>query len=99
MATTILRPDAKGRIGLDSLTKVIRERFGGRPISGYSAEITAEGAILLRPRVEVEAEDAVTLVLTGRDRDALLDALAKPAKPVARLQAAARRHRKNVSSR
>jgi hypothetical protein len=98
MAATILRPDAKGRIGLESLTKVVRERFGGRMISGYSAEVTAEGAILLRPRVEVEAEQAATLVLTGRDRDALLDALAKPAKPAARLRAAAKRHRKNISS-
>ena len=94
---TVLRPDAKGRIGLESLTRLIRERFGGKTISGYSAEITDEGAILLRPRVEVDAEQAATLVLSTRDRDALLDAIAKPPRPGARLRAAARRHRRNVS--
>src|SRR5688572_25722772 len=96
MPATILRPDAKGRVGLESLTRLLRERYGGKPISGYSAEISADGTIVLRPRVEVDAEDAATLILTERDRDAFLDALAKPSKPGARLRAAAKRHGRNI---
>jgi len=97
MPVTVLRPDAKGRVGLDSLTRLLRQRYGGQPISGYAAEITADGTIVLRPRVEVDAEQAATLVLTTRDRDVFLDALAKPARPAAPLRAAAKRHGKNIA--
>ena len=92
----VLRPDAKGRVGIDSLSRQIKERFGGRPISGYSAEITPDGAILLRPRVELPAEEAGLLLLADRDRDAFVDALSDPPPPSARLSAAARRHRKLI---
>lgn len=94
----ILRADAKGRVGLESLTRLVRARFGGLSISGYSAEVTDDGAIVLHPRVEVGAEEAATLVLGNRDRDAVLAALASPPRPNARLRAAARRHRKNFSA-
>jgi hypothetical protein len=96
MAATVLRPDAKGRVGLESLTRLLRERFGGQPISGYAAEITPDGTIVLRPRVEVDADQAATLVLTARDRELFLEAVATPAKPAARLRGAARRHRRNI---
>jgi len=89
----LLRPDAKGRVGIDALSRRLKERFGGRPISGYSADITADGAILLRPRVELDAEEAGFLVLADRDRDAFVNALSNPPRPGARLRTAARRHR------
>lgn len=89
----LLRPDAKGRVGIDSLSRRLRERLGGRAISGYSADITTDGAILLRPHVELPAEDAGFLILNNRDRDAFLQALSKPPQPGLRLKAAARRHR------
>jgi hypothetical protein len=95
--SAILRPDAKGRVGLESLTRVLRERLGGQPISGYTAEITSDGAIVLHPRVEVDAAEAATLVLGTRDRDALLAALASPPKPAAKLRDAAKRHRRNIA--
>ncbi len=88
----ILRPDNKGRVGLGSLTKRLEERFTGRAISGYAAEITPDGAIVLRPKVEVDAEQASTLILEEADRDAFLDTLAKPPAPSKRLRAARRRH-------
>ena len=87
----ILRPDSKGRIGLGSLTRDIEERFTGWAISGYAAEITAEGTIVLRPKVEVDAEQASTLILEEAVRDAFLAALAKPPAPSERLKAARRR--------
>jgi hypothetical protein len=93
----ILRPDAKGRVGLESLTRILRERLGGQPISGYAAEITPDGALLLHPRIEVEAAEAATLVLGAQDRDALLAALASPPKPTPRLREAARRHRRKIA--
>jgi hypothetical protein len=96
MLTAILRPDAKGRIGLDSLTRALRQRFGGKAISGYSAEITADGAIVLRPRVEVDANDAGTFVLSARDRDAFLAALAHPPRPTRALRSAMSLHRRIV---
>jgi hypothetical protein len=96
---TVLRPDAKGRVGLESLTRRLRERFGGHSISGYSAEITPDGAILLRPRVELAAEAAVTLVLGDEDRDAFLRALDHPPRPTARLRAEVARHRKLTTRR
>ena len=95
-AETILRPDAKGRVGLASLAKLLQERFTGRPISGYAAEITPDGAILLRPRVEVDAGEAATLILGDADRDAFLAALADPPPPNDRLRAAAERHGRHV---
>ena len=96
----ILRPDSKGRIGLGSLTRDLEERFiGGRAISGYAAEITPQGTIVLRPRVEVDADQASTLVLGDADRDAFLSALAKPPAPSDRLRAARRRHEKRVADR
>ena len=93
---TILRPDAKGRIGLGAIAKLLQERFTGRPVSGYTAEITADGAILLRPRVEVDAEQAATLILDDSDRDAFLTALDNPPPPGDRLRKAAERHRQQV---
>jgi hypothetical protein len=95
---TMLRPDNKGRIGIDSLTRRLRERLGGRPISGYAAEVTDDGTIVLRPRIEVDADEAATLVLGNDDRDALLAALARPPRAAPRLKAAMRRHRKTVVS-
>ena len=92
----LLRPDAKGRVGIDSLSRRLKERFGGRAISGYLAEITADGAILLRPRVELPAEEAGILILAERDRDAFVDALSDPPRPSPRLSAAARRHRRLI---
>ena len=93
---TILRPDAKGRVGLASLARILEERFTQHRISGYAAEITPDGAILLRPRVEFDAEEASTLVLSETDRDALLDALEKPPGPSERLREAAERHRRQI---
>ena len=98
-ASAILRPDAKGRVGLDAFTRRLRERFGGRPISGYAAEITAGGEIVLRPRIEIDAEASATLLLDDEDRDALLAVLAKPPRPSAALRAALRAHRRSVRSR
>lgn len=94
--TPILRPDAKGRVGLGSLSRILEERYSIERISGYSAEITPDGAILLRPRVEFDIRDAPTLVLEDADRDALLDALEIPTEPADRLRAAAKRHRDQV---
>lgn len=96
MSTAILRPDAKGRVGLDSFTRLLRQRFGGKAISGYSAEITTDGAIVLRPRVEVDAHDAGTFVLSAKDRDAFLAALARPARPTRALRSALSLHRRTV---
>ena len=93
---TILRPDAKGRVGLASLARLLEQRFAQHRISGYAAEITPDGSILLRPRVELDVEDAATLVLSDADRDAFLDALANPPEPNDRLRAAAERHRNQV---
>jgi hypothetical protein len=93
---TMLRPDSKGRIGIDSLARRLRERLGGRPISGYAAEVTDDGTIVLRPRIEVDADEAATMVLATDDRDALLEALAHPPRANARLKAAMRRHHKTV---
>jgi hypothetical protein len=92
----IVRPDAKGRVGLATLTKILREQFTGRPISGYAAEITPDGAIVLRPRVEVDAAEAATLILDDSDRDAFLAALADPPVPNDRLRAAVQRHGRQV---
>ena len=93
---TMLRPDSKGRIGIDSLARRLRERLGGRPISGYAAEVTDDDTIVLRPRIEVDADEAATMVLATDDRDALLEALAHPSRANARLKAAMRRHHKTV---
>ena len=94
----ILRPDAKGRIGLASLARILQKRFAGRPVSGYAAEITPDGAILLRPRVEVDAAHAATLILSDSDRDAFLDALEHPPAPCDRMHAAAKRHDREVDA-
>ena len=91
-AETILRPDAKGRVGLASLARLLEQRFTQHRISGYAAEITPDGSILLRPRVELDIEEASTLVLNDADRDAFLDALAHPPEPNDRLRTAAERH-------
>jgi hypothetical protein len=91
-STTTLRPDAKGRIGIAAIARQLQERLGGRTISGYTAEVTNDGTIVLRPRVEVDAEEASTLVLAAADRDAFLQALSSPPAPNAALRAAARAH-------
>ncbi len=90
--TTTLRPDAKGRVGLGALAKQLQELLGGQAISGYTAEISPDGAIILRPRVEVSAEEASTLILGEEDRARLLQALERPPAPNAALKAAARAH-------
>lgn len=75
MATeTIVRPDAKGRVGLGSYLRRIATQLGRMP-SGFAAELTDDGAIMLRPRVEVAADEASTLVLSVADRDRLLAAI------------------------
>ena len=79
------------------MTRILRERLGGQPISGYAAEITPEGSLLLHPRVEIDAAEVATLVLGTQDRDALLAALASPPKPAPRLREAAKRHRRNIA--
>ena len=96
--TTMLRPDSKGRIGIDALARRLRERLGGRPISGYAAEVTDDATIVLRPRIEVDADEAATLVLGNDDRDDLLAALAHPPRANRRLKAVMRRHSKTVVS-
>ena len=97
MTQTILRPDAKGRVGLGALTKLLQERLAGHSISGYRAEITPEHAILLRPCIEVDAEQAATMVLGDADRDAFLEALDHPPKPNRQLRTAATRHQRQVA--
>ena len=97
MSETILRPDAKGRVGLASLARLLEQRFTRHRISGYAAEITPDGSILLRPRVELDVEEASTLVLGDADRDAFLDALGNPPEPNDRLRAAAERHRNQTT--
>jgi hypothetical protein len=99
MGETILRPDARGRIFLGSLTRQLEEQYVGRPISGYVAEITPDGAILLRPRVEVDARQAATLILDDADRDAFLAALADPPVPSEAMRAAVERHRRRTARR
>jgi hypothetical protein len=94
---TILRPDSKGRVGLGSFTKALEEKFAGRAISGYAAEITDDGTIVLRPKVEVDAEQASTLILGAEDRDAFLSAIADPSPPSEALRAARKRHRRWVA--
>jgi len=96
---TILRADAKGRIALGPLTRQLEESFFGRRISGYAAEITPDGAILLRPRVEVDAEQAPTLILDDADRDTFLAALADPPVPNESMRAAVERHRRSTVGR
>jgi len=76
----------------------LQEQWTERPISGYTAEITSHGAILLRPRVEVDAGRAATLILDDCDRDAFLAALADPPAPNDRLRAAAERHGREVTA-
>jgi len=81
MATeTIVRPDAKGRVGLGSYLRRIATQLGRMP-SGFAAELTGDGAIMLRPRVEVAADEASTLVLSVADRDRLLSAIDGVAAP------------------
>lgn len=92
----ILRPDSKGRIGLQRLTQQLERRFNGRSISGYSASLTEDGEILLRPRVEVDAEAAATLILSDADRDAFLEALDNPPPLDKKLQKAMKRHKSVV---
>lgn len=100
MKTAItLRPDAKGRVGINALARQLQDRLGGQTISGYTAEITADGAILLRPRVEVDAEEASTLILGSEDREAFLQALASPPPPNAALKTAAGAHRRIAGRR
>jgi hypothetical protein len=94
---TILRPDAKGRVGLASLAKKLEGQLGGLPISGYSAQITPDGAILLKPRVEMDADEASVFILSDADRDALLAALGSPPSPSEPLRAAAEAHRQRVA--
>ena len=77
----------------------LQERLGGPAISGYTAEITADGAILLRPRVEVSVEEAATLILGNRDRDAFLAAIERPPAPNRALRAARRAHERRVRGR
>ena len=95
----ILRPDAKGRVGLDNLLRRAREYLGGVPIAGLAAEVASDGTITLRPRIEVDAEAAQVLQVSQRDADAFADALSHPPKPNAALRTAAKRWAKTVESR
>ena len=52
--------------------------------------------IILRPRVEVDAAEAGTLILDDGDRDAFLAVLADPPAPNERLRAAVERHGRQV---
>ncbi|HAT11846.1 MAG TPA: hypothetical protein DCS97_14935 [Planctomycetes bacterium] len=94
----VLRPDTKGRVGLDSLLRRAREYLGGVPIAGLAAEVSSDGTITLRPRVEVAAETAHVLRLSDKDAAAFSDALAHPPKPNAALRKAAQRWNKTVDS-
>jgi hypothetical protein len=95
----VLRPDAKGRVGLDSLLRRARECLGGVQIAGLAAEVASDGTITLRPRVEVDAETAHVLRVSQRDAEAFVEALAHPPKPNAALRTAAKRWSKTVESR
>ncbi len=95
----VLRPDAKGRVGLDSLLRRAREMLGGVQIAGLAADVASDGTITLRPRVEVDAETAQVLRVSQRDAEAFAAALAHPPKPNAALRAAARRWAKTAASR
>lgn len=98
MPVAKLRPDAKGRVGLGSLTQKLEQRLNNRQISSYEASLTEDGNILLRPRVEVDAELASTLTLSNEDRDALLHALADPPPFKGKLSASLERYRAEVIS-
>jgi hypothetical protein len=95
----ILRPDAKGRVGLDSLLRRAREALGGLPIAGLAAEVASDGTITLRPRVEVDAETAQVLRVSQRDAEAFAEALAHPPKPNAAMRTAAKRWSKSIADR
>lgn len=103
MATTIiprtpivLRPDTKGRVGLDSLLRRAREYLGGVPIAGLAAEVASDGTITLRPRVEVDAETAQVLRVSQRDAEAFAAALEHPPKPNTAMRTTAKRWSKSV---
>ena len=85
---------ADGVFTLDNNGRVTSWNHSMERISGYAAEITPDGAILLRPRVEVAAERAATLILSDADRDAFLEALADPPEPNDLLRSAAKRHKR-----
>jgi hypothetical protein len=95
----VLRPDTKGRVGLDSLLRRAREYLGGVPIAGLAAEVASDGTITLRPRVEVDAESAQVLRVSQRDAEAFAEALAHPPKPNPVMRTAAGRWAKSVESR
>jgi hypothetical protein len=95
----VLRPDTKGRVGLDSLLRRAREYLGGVQIAGLAAEVASDGTITLRPRVEVDAETVQVLRVSQRDAEAFAEALSHPPKPNAALRTAAKRWSKTVESR
>jgi hypothetical protein len=95
----LLRPDAKGRVGLDSLLRRAREYLGGVQIAGLAAEVASDGTITLRPRIEVDAETAQVLRVSQRDAEAFAEALAHPPKPNPAMRTAAKRWSKSVESR
>ena len=98
-APLILRPDAKGRVGLDSLLRRARDYLGGLPIAGLAAEVQSDGTITLRPRIEVDAATARVLRLSARDGEAFAAALERPAKPNAALRKAAARWRRSGAAK
>jgi hypothetical protein len=92
----VLRPDTKGRVGLDSLLRRAREYLGGVHIAGLAAEVASDGTITLRPRVEIDAETAQVLRVSQQDAEAFAAALEHPPKPNAAMRTAARRWSKSV---
>jgi Protein of unknown function (DUF1778) len=93
----VLRPDAKGRVGLESLLKRSRELLGGASIAGLTAKVRPDGSIVLRPRVEVGAREA-NVRLSAADADRFVRALERPPKASPHLLKARARWRKDVSS-
>ena len=97
MATkTMLYPDSQGRIELGSLIQQLKDQLGSH-ISGFSAELTDDGAIILQPCLAMAAAEPNTLVLQNTDRDQFVTALeAIVPKPNAALRKAQQNHRKTV---
>lgn len=69
------------------------------PIAGLAAEVHADGSIVLRPRIEVDAREANILRLTASDADAFSRALERPPKANRHLRKARALWAKDVSSR
>ncbi len=89
---TVARPDAKDRVGLGALVRLLSERLGGHAPSSFVAQLLDDNRIVLRPRIEVDPEELEPLVLGKADRDAFVKALRNPPSPNKALRRALRRH-------